>query len=482
MNTSVGMRKGGTRSISASAFLTVLVPPENGYPSCVQPDSQNLAVGDYVHLQCLSHGGSPPAKLVWIKDGIELTEGVKYNNEFEWFLDLTDLSAEFTCRAESPAITQARTCTTTIQVRQPEVTIQPYIKKVEVGDTVTFLCVRQDKPTENRFRWFYNGQEIDLTSTRLSITASRFNISDYNRALTISGITEEDSGASVRCGVRVLPELPDYSAQGMIMVKIITGEVLGTLPPPRLQTNVIPESGTNSEIHGNENETSTAVVYASGDRKQTRDSTAMIVILGAGGGLLVVVVVVVVNYLVVRRKRKRNSTPKPNDKVQPVATAGASIPTKNSDKSLSSSDSGSSTRTTTTTATKKGTSPKKKSASKEPSPYAELDSNGMRLCEYQGLNAPPMTIYAEPVIAAAAPTKLVPRPQHQDGYHDYALPDILPELPGDDYVEPDPLPKNGKGKEQPAKQKEPQKESGESKDSDKTQQNPTESVYIEIIA
>ncbi|XP_072167109.1 peroxidasin homolog [Diadema setosum] len=459
----------GGNYVRKSAFLSVLVPPLQQYPRCELPDRTSWAVGQTVELVCMSDGGTPPAKLVWLKDETELTDGHEQINTYKRLLTLGDLQANFICRAESPALSQPRTCTTSITLENPSVVIHPRSYKAEVGDSVTFMCTRQDWPRETRFRWFFRNNPITPT------TSSRFNISEDSRALTIDNVQEADGGSHVECRVTVLPGL-EYPAVGTLLVSRLTGEVLGTLGPPRLQTRAPTIDRTPSQPR--------ILTAASGmtvgdtKSKRERDATPLIAVLGAVGGLLVVIAGVITNYAFVRqhRKKKEQETP-PRSEIRPVGSGVSLMTTKPSDRSLASSDSATtSTATTTTTVGKREGSAKAGKSSKPGSPYAELDADGMRLSEYQGLNAPPNLIYAEPMVA---PTKLVPRPQHQEGFHDYALPDILPELSVNDYVEPDPPPRSKKVKQ-------PEKGDGQAPnakvESDKPTPQNTDGVYIEIIA
>ncbi|XP_063956239.1 hemicentin-1-like [Lytechinus pictus] len=459
---------------SHGAYLEVLLPPPERYPECsVQHSNINLAVGDTVQFVCLSHQGVPPASLTWYKNGQSVGQVYHEVNELEIVLDSFDIDAEYECRAESPAITQQRRCTTQLALDSPMVVIQPYNQKAEEGDTVTFLCNRRDKPNEHRFTWFFRGERIT------SASSSRFNISDYNRALTIKNITAADSGDNIKCVVPVLSYR--FTGTANLMVSIITGEVVGTLPPPRLITDSPTDQESSSMGRKGEQDVSSPGMSVGADESQSPDKTALFVILGAGGGLFIVISAIVINFVVIRRKKHKKDQPNPKSNIKPVASGLSLMTTKDSERSLSSSDSVGTSKTAVTTVTaapcpKKDPHPKSNKTDK--CQYAELDSNGLRLSEYQGLNAPPMTIYAEPIIT---PTRLVPRPEHQDGFHDYALPDILPELeaPQEEYVEPDPPPRSKK--EEPEPQTLTTKEAPKPEEKKLSQQSP-DGVYIEIIA
>lgn len=464
----------GSAFDTQGAYLEVLVPPSEGFPACsVQPSNTNPAVGDTVHMMCLSHGGVPRADLTWYKNGVLLSDRQVYQevNDLERVLDLSDIDAVYECRAEGPGITQARRCTTSLALADPMVIIRPYNQKAEVGETVTFLCNRQDKPNEDRFMWFFRGERITSASSR------RFNIGDYNRALTIKNITAADSGANIKCVVSVLPE--PYTGRANIMVSIMTGEVLGTLPPPRLVTDSPTRHESSSMGRRGEHDVSSPGMSVGADGTQSTDKTAMFVILGACGGLFIVISALVINFVVLRRKKPTKDQPKPKSNIKPVASGLSLMTTQDSERSLSSSDSVGTTKTTVTTVTAPcSKNAYSKSDKKDGCQYAELDSNVLTSSEYQGLNAPPMTIYAEPIII---PTRVVPRPQHQDGFHDYALPDILPELelPLEDYVEPDPPPRNKIGGQEQQKPK--TKEAPNLEEKVLSPQSP-DGVYIEIIA
>ncbi|XP_071965215.1 uncharacterized protein [Antedon mediterranea] len=98
--------------------VMIVIPPDDGYPSCVLSSPTVIRTGDPYELVCDSSGGFPAPTLVWLRDGVELLQTDTDDSlVLERIADQTDNNAQYTCEVRSLAWpTAARTCTQNVMV------------------------------------------------------------------------------------------------------------------------------------------------------------------------------------------------------------------------------------------------------------------------------------------------------------------------------------------------------------------------------
>ncbi|XP_023234570.1 synaptogenesis protein syg-2-like, partial [Centruroides sculpturatus] len=98
----------------------VVDPPES--PTILGYDEISiLREGDLQHLTCVALGGNPPANLKWYKEDREVSapvsvSGSGVSSELVFHVDASDNGITYTCKALSPAITQALQTSVTLTV------------------------------------------------------------------------------------------------------------------------------------------------------------------------------------------------------------------------------------------------------------------------------------------------------------------------------------------------------------------------------
>ncbi|XP_022110264.1 uncharacterized protein LOC110989882 [Acanthaster planci] len=182
-----------------SAVLTVVVPPDAGYPLChVQPNPTKQRPGGTAELSCTSHGGTPPADLVWHRGDLLISDVTTQANALQHMVTASDNGVRFTCFAKSKAPSlPVRKCETMVLNIPPEASISPQLHVVQPGESVTYTCAGAGIPAVTGYRWLVN--YIDVTGEENR--GQRYKLLDDNRTLRITDARSWEDGALIACEV-----------------------------------------------------------------------------------------------------------------------------------------------------------------------------------------------------------------------------------------------------------------------------------------
>ncbi|XP_071964029.1 uncharacterized protein [Antedon mediterranea] len=187
----IGYITGGTFFPLDSNVLSVLIPPNAGFPVCeASPAGNEYLVGQILTLKCQTEGGTPEPDIVWLRNDVEL-ERISLNNSLSREVRLTefDNGALFECQLDGPAVTETLSCEISPTVAKPMVTLGPSVVVIDEGRDAVFNCTGQGvlSPT---FSWSFPTEIIQ---------SSRFKIENGATRLTILKTTMSDNNAVVRC-------------------------------------------------------------------------------------------------------------------------------------------------------------------------------------------------------------------------------------------------------------------------------------------
>lgn len=160
---------------SRFATLTVLIPPDP--PRIVQGDYLLTTEDREIELECVSHGGKPPAEITWI-DGLGnvITDGTEYiidplpdGRRFtaKSILKLTPKkehhNTTFTCQAQNTADRTYRSARLRLEVKYaPKVTVSVVgsSNRLVEGSDVRLSCSADANPQDVTYRWYINDQLV----------------------------------------------------------------------------------------------------------------------------------------------------------------------------------------------------------------------------------------------------------------------------------------------------------------------------------
>ncbi|XP_072038458.1 nephrin-like [Amphiura filiformis] len=193
---------GGETSIPAR--LTILVPPEDGYPKCeAHPssdggfDSSTIWPGQGVVFSCNSRGGDPAAQLSWHRGNDSILEPRTSRITYERILTREDNGITFTCKAESPALLTPRKCSVTPMKITPVVQVRSMSGQIKSGENGTFHCEGSAIPRVYKYTWYAFSDVTPIESDH------RFTISNHNQVLTIHDVDYSENRMEIRCEVAI---------------------------------------------------------------------------------------------------------------------------------------------------------------------------------------------------------------------------------------------------------------------------------------
>ncbi|XP_067131657.1 synaptogenesis protein syg-2-like [Centruroides vittatus] len=150
--------------IAKTHTVVIKYPPES--PTILGYDEISiLREGDLQHLTCVALGGNPPANLKWYKEDREVSapvsvSGSGVSSELVFHVDASDNGITYTCKALSPAITQALQTSVTLTVyftsKKIILTVDPQIPKE--GQTVTLICQTGASNPKLGITWLRNNK------------------------------------------------------------------------------------------------------------------------------------------------------------------------------------------------------------------------------------------------------------------------------------------------------------------------------------
>ncbi|KAK3106873.1 hypothetical protein FSP39_001753 [Pinctada imbricata] len=172
----------GQPRLSASAFLTILVPPElpvienhgNGSVIDVSPAETTL------DLTCVVRNGHPAADIQWLKNGVLVTNNVIYSTELVNSSKLRTAKSVltipagreqhdsvFVCQAKNQALSSWMQTFVKLNVLSPPTTptISGYStgQVIREGDTLTLVCESRGGNPLAQVVWFKNNRKIDFS-------------------------------------------------------------------------------------------------------------------------------------------------------------------------------------------------------------------------------------------------------------------------------------------------------------------------------
>ena len=220
---------GGETSVSAK--LTVLVPPERGYPKCnVHPandagDASTNWPGQGVVFTCFSRGGDPAAQLSWHRGNHSILEPRTSRITYERILKREDNGVTFTCKATSPALLTPRFCYVTPMKIHPIVEVRSMSGQVKKGENSTFHCEGSAIPRVHKYKWFASASTNPIEDNE------KFTLSNGNQVLTVHDVDYVDDRMEIRCEVNIKTGL---KASGSIRVDV--AKPPPPPPPPKIVT------------------------------------------------------------------------------------------------------------------------------------------------------------------------------------------------------------------------------------------------------
>ncbi|XP_022111037.1 uncharacterized protein LOC110990371 [Acanthaster planci] len=228
---------GSNMLTSRWARLTVLQPPDEGFPRCeVSPRTGMIQLGQRATLTCTSQGGVPPASLVWLQNGFEITAAVQHRNVIERTFESSLNGVRFTCRATSPAFIGERTCSLTPLSINPTVRVEPPLLDVRPGETAVYVCLDRSVSPIVEISWTFGGIFVPPFEG-----PSRFELSMDRRTLSIRNVQLTDNHTSVQCTVATAQAL-SATAGALLTVRLrptVEGptDVITTLTPTTIFAN-----------------------------------------------------------------------------------------------------------------------------------------------------------------------------------------------------------------------------------------------------
>lgn len=189
----------GTDYNSNVVTLTVMTPPDDGYPVCqTEPSFGRFNVGDNVTLVCESRGGNPPAALTWIRErdilDVKYTPGTATPlNRVSLVLSEQDVDKKFVCLARNPATKQPLSCSVKPLRSAITARVAPSTMRADPGADAVFNCISE--PIDGLvYTWYVNDQLVDGSHRRFSTRRG-------GKRLKIFPVISQDDFTLVTCVV-----------------------------------------------------------------------------------------------------------------------------------------------------------------------------------------------------------------------------------------------------------------------------------------
>ncbi|XP_071794978.1 uncharacterized protein [Asterias amurensis] len=281
-----------------SAFLTVASIPEPGYPLCdVNPDSNEQVLGANSELSCTSHGGNPPAELVWYREDVAISKVAYRRNVVEKTVGASDNGVKYTCVAEfNPALEiESRSCEILVLNKPPSGTVHPKTHIVQPGTSATYDCTGEGIPTVTGYTWLVNYIYVSSKDNR----GRRYVLLNNNRTLRITDVRRWEDGAVITCEMTILSGLKGraFAKLSVVSSPVVTSEANGSSSNPRVQH---PEEETTNPFED----------AGPAERKPQANSTTGGVVAGAVLATIgVVLALVAVTVLFIRTKLSGQFSP-----------------------------------------------------------------------------------------------------------------------------------------------------------------------------
>lgn len=195
---------GGETSVSAT--LTVLVPPDLGFPKCSMhasseggSDISTIWPGQGVVFSCISRGGDPPAQLTWHRGNRNhsIMDPRPSRATYERIMKREDNGITFTCMASSPALLTPRVCSLMPMKIPPVVQVRSMTGQIKIGGNGTYHCEGSAIPRVHSYTWygFANDKPIEDNG--------RFTLTNHNQVLTIHDVDYAENRMALRCEVSI---------------------------------------------------------------------------------------------------------------------------------------------------------------------------------------------------------------------------------------------------------------------------------------
>ncbi|XP_043071244.1 nephrin [Drosophila grimshawi] len=174
----------------ATVQLSVLYPPGPPYIEGYSP-SVTLRRGQTVELSCRSHGGNPPAQLIWYKNNSQIrmayrTAGRLSENIYTFTAEAGDNKARFRCEA-SNVMSQTplkAEVDLTVLFAPSQVTVTGPTE-ARVGDVVPLMCATAPSNPPAEIKWMVGGRQIRNATTKTTVSPEGGSITTSNFTTTV---------------------------------------------------------------------------------------------------------------------------------------------------------------------------------------------------------------------------------------------------------------------------------------------------------
>ncbi|XP_038071473.1 uncharacterized protein LOC119740280 [Patiria miniata] len=172
--------------VRRSATLTVVVPPDPGYPQCSMQPPSGLIPGQMVILTCHTRGGKPPPKLNWHRGPHQIGTPTTTTNVQRYTMRPVDYGVVFECRENGMALPLERSCTLVPLPTYLTVDITPRDPVIKVGESETFGCNAQGALIIT-YSWYINRIPLVMSPLieRFVLGGADQLISVYNAVLSL---------------------------------------------------------------------------------------------------------------------------------------------------------------------------------------------------------------------------------------------------------------------------------------------------------
>ncbi|XP_071794526.1 uncharacterized protein [Asterias amurensis] len=179
--------------VRKSAMLTVIVPPDAGFPQCEMQPPSGLIPGQTVILTCRTQGGKPKTRLDWHRGPNPVGAQTTDINTYRHTLEPIDYGVVFECRETGGALAVQRSCTVVPLQATITVDIRPQDPVINAGETQTFGCNAKGA-FEVMYSWYINGVPLVM-----SPLLERFVLGGGNQLLSAFDVSYVIDGTVVTC-------------------------------------------------------------------------------------------------------------------------------------------------------------------------------------------------------------------------------------------------------------------------------------------
>ncbi|XP_022236928.1 nephrin-like [Limulus polyphemus] len=177
-------------SLIATVRISVLYPPGPPEIEGFQEDDI-VQIGDTLTVACISRGGNPPAKLVWLRNDVQInkifsTTGYETTNTHSFLVTAADNKATYRCEATNSVTLQPLESSVTLNVLFPpsQVSIKgPHEGKI--GDNITLRCIAGPSNPESELSWIVDGLPV-FSIAEATVTSMGSWFTTSNVSLTLS--------------------------------------------------------------------------------------------------------------------------------------------------------------------------------------------------------------------------------------------------------------------------------------------------------